>query len=225
MTASSKGTAATIEQGLRRGDPAGPRSTAADRRRAGEDAAAAAARLSARAAAEGLAEVSYAGVDSPFGALTVARTRRGVVRLAFPEEPLDEVLGRLAGEISPRIVEAPAQLDAERRELDEYFRGDRRDFALALDWTLVGPFARRVLGAAAAIPYGSTLTYTEVAGRAGSPRGSRAAGNALGSNPIPIVIPCHRVLRRGGSVGGYGGGPERKRWLLELEGALAPLRA
>ncbi len=106
-----------------------------------------------------------------------------------------------------------------RRELDEYFAGRRREFELALDWALIGPFARRVLQATAAIPYGGVLSYAEVAAEAGSPRGSRAAGNALGANPIPIVIPCHRVLRSGGALGGYGGGLERKRWLLELEGA------
>ena len=123
--------------------------------------------------------------------------------------------------VSPRIVEAPAQLDPIRRELDEYFDGRRHEFELPLDWTLVGPFGRRVLGATAEIPYGGVLTYTEVATEAGSPRGSRAAGNALGANPIPIVVPCHRVLRSGGALGGYGGGLQRKQFLLELEGALS----
>jgi len=108
-----------------------------------------------------------------------------------------------------------------RRELDEYFDGRRREFELPLDWTLVGPFGRRVLGAASQIPYGNVLTYTEIATEAGSPRGSRAAGNALGANPIPIVVPCHRVLRRGGALGGYAGGLDRKRFLLELEGAVS----
>ncbi len=219
MTA--RGDESTIRRALKGGDPARLGASATARRRAAEDAASAAKRLAARAAAEGLTDVSYARVDSPFGALTVASTRRGLVRLAFPEEPLDGVLARLAERVSPRIVEAPAQFDAVRRELDEYFGGERREFALALDRRLTGSFARRVLGAASAIPYGATLTYHEIAGLAGSPRASRAAGNALGSNPIPIVIPCHRVLRKGGSVGGYAGGPERKRWLLELEGALA----
>jgi methylated-DNA-[protein]-cysteine S-methyltransferase len=186
------------------------------------DAAAAAQRLGGRIAAEGLADVSYASLDSPFGKLTVAVTDRGLVRLAFPEEDLDAVLERLATRISPRIVEAPAAPDPLRRELEEYFAGRRRRFELALDWTLVGPFGQRVLRAASAIPYGEVLSYTQVAAEAGSPRGSRAAGNALGSNPIPIVVPCHRVLRSGGALGGYAGGLERKRWLLELEGAMAP---
>jgi methylated-DNA-[protein]-cysteine S-methyltransferase len=181
----------------------------------------AARRLAERAAAEGLADISYGPVDSPFGTLLVASTKRGVVRLAFPEEPAESVLERLAAHLSPRIVEAPAQLDPLRRELEEYFAGGRRSFQTPLDWSLIGPFAQRVLRATAAIPFGGVLSYAEVAAEAGSPRGSRAAGNALGSNPIPIVIPCHRVLRTGGALGGYGGGIERKRWLLQLEGALA----
>ncbi|HEX3432959.1 MAG TPA: methylated-DNA--[protein]-cysteine S-methyltransferase [Solirubrobacteraceae bacterium] len=180
-------------------------------------AAAAALRLSERASRDGLADISYASVDSPFGPLLLAVTGRGLARLAFPEEGVDGVLDKLAARISPRIVEAAAPLDAARRELDEYFAGRRDSFDLALDWTLVAPFARLVLGATARIPYGGVLTYSEVAAKAGSPRGSRAAGNALGANPIPIVVPCHRVLRRGGALGGYAGGLERKRFLLELE--------
>jgi methylated-DNA-[protein]-cysteine S-methyltransferase len=184
-------------------------------------AAARAARgVAERALAEGLADVSYAPLDSPFGSLLAASTQQGLVRLAFPEEDADSVLDRLAVRISPRIVEAPAPPESLRRELDEYFAGARREFELALDWSLIGQFGQRVLHATAKIPYGGVLTYTEVATEAGSPRGSRATGNALGSNPIPIVIPCHRVLRTGGALGGYAGGLDRKRWLLELEGAL-----
>jgi methylated-DNA-[protein]-cysteine S-methyltransferase len=186
----------------------------ADDARAAE---AAARRLSERAARDGLADISYTPVDSPFGPLLLAATGRGLARLAFPEEDADGVLDKLAARISPRIVEAAGPLDGIRRELDEYFAGRRNSFDLALDWTLVAPFARRVLGAAAKIPYGGVLTYSEVAAEAGSPRGSRAAGNALGSNPIPIVVPCHRVLHRSGALGGYAGGVERKRFLLELE--------
>ena len=194
------------------------------RRGGGETAAAerAAARLSQRIAAEGLADVSYAQVDSPFGTLLVAGTPRGLVRLAFPEESVESVLDRLSLQLSPRIVESSAPLEPVRRELEEYFAGQRRHFEIPLDWSLVGPFGRRVLHVTSEIPFGGVLSYAEVAAEAGSPRGSRAAGNALGSNPIPIVIPCHRVLRSGGALGGYGGGIERKRWLLELEGALAP---
>ncbi len=185
-------------------------------------AASAARRLTGRIAAEGLADVGYAPVDSPFGTLHAAVTRRGLVRVAFPEERTEEMLERLAQRVSPRIVEAPRLLDPLKHELDEYFAGERRRFDLALDWTLIGPFARRVLETTAAIPYGGYLSYTEVAAEAGSPRGARAAGNALGANPIPIVVPCHRVLRSGGALGGYGGGLERKQYLLELEGALPP---
>ena len=107
-----------------------------------------------------------------------------------------------------------------RRELEEYFAGTRTRFELPLDWALAGPFARRILGATAAIPFGEVRSYAQVATEAGSPRGSRAAGNALGSNPIPIVVPCHRVLRSGGALGGYTGGVERKQALLRIEGVL-----
>jgi methylated-DNA-[protein]-cysteine S-methyltransferase len=177
-------------------------------------------RLAVRAEREGLADILYAPVDTPFGSMLAASTERGLVRLAFPEEPVDSFLQALASRISPRILRAPgSSLDEVRRELDEYFAGRRREFALDLDWSLIGPFGRRVLRATVEIPYGGHLSYSEVAAEAGSPRGSRAAGNALGSNPIPIVIPCHRVLRTGGALGGYGGGLDRKRWLLELEGA------
>jgi methylated-DNA-[protein]-cysteine S-methyltransferase len=185
-------------------------------------AARAARRLSARASAAGLADISYAAVDSPFGTFTAAATEHGLVRLAFPEEPLDEVLDRLARKLSPRIVEATAPFDPVRRELDEYFAGSRRDFDVPLDRVLMSAFAKKILAATSAIPYGSVSTYTEMATLAGSPRGSRAAGNALGSNPIPVIVPCHRVLRTGGNLGGYGGGLDRKRWLLELEGVLTP---
>ncbi len=211
MSGRATGTASDLERALR-GKSAGAREAAA--------AASAARRLSERAASDGLADISYTAADSPFGPLLLAATKRGLARVAFPEEDVDAVLGRLAARISPRIVEASGPLDDVRRELDEYFDGRREHFELPLDWTLVGPFGRRVLGAAAEIPYGGVLSYAQVAAEAGSPRGSRAAGNALGANPIPIVVPCHRVLRRGGALGGYGGGLHRKRFLLELEGAV-----
>ncbi|MFI4992725.1 MAG: methylated-DNA--[protein]-cysteine S-methyltransferase [Solirubrobacterales bacterium] len=201
-----------IEQLLRQGAP--------HVQAAGDEAVAAARRVSERAAAEGFADISYAPVDSPFGTLHAATTKRGLVRIAFPEESVESVLERLARGLSPRIVQASAALDPVKRELEEYFAGRRRAFDVPLDWSLTGPFGRRVLQMTAAIPYGGHLSYAEIAAEAGSPRGARAAGNALGANPIPIVIPCHRVLRSGGMLGGYGGGPDRKRWLLELEGAL-----
>jgi len=215
----------TIEEALRRGSQ--PRRSgsgedmSSEREASFKEAREAAGRLAARVAAEGLIDVSYAIAESPFGPLLLATTRRGLVRVAFPEEDVDSVLEGLARGVSPRIVETPRPLDGVRRELDEYFTGRRREFELRLDWTLVGRFGRRVLRVTSEIPYGGVQSYGEVAADAGSPRGSRAAGNALGSNPIPIVIPCHRVLRAGGALGGYGGGVERKRWLLELEGAIA----
>ena len=209
---------AKIERALKR-LAADPRERRGER---GREAERAARRVAERAVAEGLADITYAPLESPFGTLLAAATSRGLIRLAFPEESIDSVLERLAMRVSPRIVEARSALDTVQRELDQYFRGERRQFQIALDWALIGPFGRRVLHATAAIPYGGVLSYAEVAAEAGSPRGSRAAGNALGSNPIPIVIPCHRVLRSGGALGGYGGGLERKRWLLEHEGALTP---
>ncbi|HWX75225.1 MAG TPA: methylated-DNA--[protein]-cysteine S-methyltransferase [Solirubrobacteraceae bacterium] len=209
----------SIEAALSRGGAKRGKETTSTERRGAADAA---ARLTRRIAAEGLADVTYAPAESPFGTLLLAATRRGLVRLAFPEESLEAMLERLARRISPRIVEAHGQLDGARRELDEYFSGRRREFDLALDRTLMSPFAQRVLRVTSEIPYGGVLSYAEVAADAGSPRGFRAAGNALGSNPLPIVVPCHRVLRSGGSLGGYGGGLERKRWLLTLEGARVP---
>jgi methylated-DNA-[protein]-cysteine S-methyltransferase len=159
---------------------------------------------------------------SPLGELFVATTPRGVVEIAF--EPIDDLgpfLARLAERVSPRILQAPGRLDEVRRQLDEYFAGRRREFDLPLDWSLTRQgFGKRVLESTARIPYGEVSSYREVATQAGSPKAVRAAGNALGANPIPIVVPCHRVLRTGGALGGYGGGPERKRALLELEGHL-----
>jgi methylated-DNA-[protein]-cysteine S-methyltransferase len=177
-------------------------------------------RLMGRVHAERLADVSYAPIDSPFGVLLAATTERGLVRLAFPEEDVDSVLERLARRLSPRIVESASAVEETRRELEEYFGGRRDRFDVPTDWSLISDFGTRVLHATCEIPFGGVSTYKEVATEAGSPRGSRAAGNALGSNPIPIVIPCHRVLHTSGGLGGYGGGLDRKRFLLTLEGAL-----
>ena len=182
-------------------------------------AADAAARAVASARALGLTDVSYAIEPSPIGELLVAVTPRGLIRLAYNAgEEADTVLNELARRVSPRVVEAPAALDLVRRELDEYFSGDRKGFDIPIDWRLHEGFGRRVLRATARIPFGKVLTYGDVAAKAGSPRGSRAAGNALGSNRVPIVVPCHRVVRSGGKIGGYTGGIERKEYLLELEG-------
>ncbi|MFZ0089032.1 MAG: methylated-DNA--[protein]-cysteine S-methyltransferase [Solirubrobacteraceae bacterium] len=168
--------------------------------------------------AAGLLDVAYATLHSPIGTLLLASTERGLARLAYLDgDSEDAVLEDVAARLSPRVLLAPRRLDGPRRELDEYFAGRRHAFDVALDMTLMSEFTRRVLVATAAIPYGSVSTYRDVAGAAGSPRGSRAAGNALGANPIPIVIPCHRVLHSSGGLGGYTGGLERKRTLLGIE--------
>ncbi len=177
-------------------------------------------RFAARAAEEGLLDVAYASADSPFGTLLLARTGRGLVRIGLPNQDREELLADLAARVSPRVLESPAALDDARRELDLYFEGRLDDFDLPLDWSLSGGFRLRVLHAIASIPYGETRSYAEMAARAGNERAVRAAGTACGHNPIPLVVPCHRVLRSGGALGQYGGGPEMKRGLLELEGAL-----
>jgi methylated-DNA-[protein]-cysteine S-methyltransferase len=173
--------------------------------------------LTARAEREGLLDVAYTQVDSPFGPLTVAATPRGLVRVAYPEHALDDVLGRLAAEVSPRVLEAPARLDGVRSELDDYFEGRLRRFSSPVDWSVTRGFFARVLKATARIGYGQVRTYAEVARSAGNERAVRAAGNGLGSNPMPVVVPCHRVVRTGGGLGGYTGGLERKEHLLALE--------
>ena len=187
------------------------------------ESAALAARTAARAADEDLAEVAYAVVDSPVGRLVTVATPRGLARIAYELENggLDSILDDVALRLSPAVVEAPARLDPVRRELGEYFEGARRDFDLDLDWSLTAPgFRRRVLQECARIPFGATSTYKRMAVAAGSPRAFRAAGGALGSNPIPIVVPCHRVLASSGGLGGYTGGLERKRTLLSIEGRM-----
>ena len=192
----------TLRAALRSGvDPAGPPSIV--------DAAAAA----------GLLDLAYAQLDSPVGPLVLASTPEGLARLAYVDEGQEEaVMEDIAARLSPRMLSAPRRLDAPRRELDEYFAGRRHAFDLTLDLRLLSDFTRRVLTATAEIPYGEVATYRDVATAAGSPRGFRAAGNALGSNPLPIVLPCHRVLHSGGGLGGYTGGLARKRVLLAIEG-------
>jgi methylated-DNA-[protein]-cysteine S-methyltransferase len=179
-------------------------------------------RLDLAAARAGLLDVAYTTVDSPVGPLLLAMTERGLVRLAYlGEDDRDLVLEELAARVSPRMLEAPSKLDEPRRELDQYFAGARKDFEFPIDWSLSHGFGRRVLRATARIPFGSVSTYKDVAAGAGSPRGYRAAGNALGANPLPIVVPCHRVLHAGGGLGGYTGGLDRKQLLLGLEGVVA----
>jgi methylated-DNA-[protein]-cysteine S-methyltransferase len=171
------------------------------------------------AAAAGLLDIAYATFDSPVGRLLLATTQHGLVRLAYldADDQEDAALARLAARLSPRILAAPARLDGPRRELDEYFAGGRDTFDVPIDWSLTSGFGRRVLQATARIPFGASSTYQRVAAEAGSPRGYRAAGNALGANPIPIIVPCHRVLHSAGGLGGYTGGLERKRLLLGIE--------
>jgi len=165
------------------------------------------------------ADVYYADVDSPLGRLRLAATGRGLLRVAYPDNDPDAVLDRIAARVSPRVVEAPRRLDLVRRELDEYFEQRRRRFEVPVDWSLVRTdFGRRVLEACAAIPYGATDTYGGISERIGKPGASRATGNALGANPVPIVVPCHRVLAAGGRLGGYTGGTDKKERLLALEG-------
>jgi methylated-DNA-[protein]-cysteine S-methyltransferase len=178
-------------------------------------------KVAERAAANGLLDVAYTTVDSPLGPLVVAATPRGLVRVAYTEAvPQEDVLEELAARISPRLLEAPGRFDEPRRELDDYFAGRRRGFDLPIDWSTLRGFTRKVLQATARIDFGELRSYSEVASEAGSPRAVRAAGNALGANPMPVVVPCHRVVRTGGALGGYTGGVERKEFLLRLEGSL-----
>ncbi len=179
--------------------------------------------LAERARRAGLADVGYATVDTAVGTLLVAATRRGLVRLAYPEEGADRVLDEIAEVVSPRVLEDPKLTDPFRRQLDDYFEGRLRRFRARVDWSLTpeATFSRRVLQETARIPFGSVSTYGDVARRAGSPRAARAAGNALHDNPVPIVVPCHRVVPAGGGIGLYGGQEWRKEFLLRLEGALA----
>jgi methylated-DNA-[protein]-cysteine S-methyltransferase len=174
------------------------------------------------ARARGLVDVAYSFVDSPFGDLLVAVTKQGLVRVEYPNHDFDDALEELAAKVSPRVLESPRSTERVRRQLEEYFAGARRSFTVGVDLSLVHGFTRKVLEQTARIPFGAVSTYRDVATGAGSPRAVRAAGNALGSNPIPIVVPCHRVVRTGGGLGGYTGGLDRKVKLLQLEGVTVP---
>ena len=168
---------------------------------------------------DGLVDVAVARTDSPIGTLTLAATPAGLVRVGFERER-DTLIEELAATISPRVVELPKRLDDVRRQLDEYFQGRRHRFDVTVDLRLAGGFRRTVLELLyARVGFGETRSYAELAALAGSPKASRAVGTAMATNPIPIVVPCHRVLRTGGALGGYGGGLDVKRWLLALEGA------
>lgn len=179
------------------------------------------AELARRAAGEGLLDVAYEVADSPVGELLLATTERGLVRLAFACEGHERVLASLAERVSPRVLRAPARLQAARRQLAEYFDGRRQRFDLPLDRRLSSGFRGSVLQATGELGYGTTASYARVAAAAGSPRAVRATGSALATNPIPIVVPCHRVLRGDGTLGGYVGGLPAKRALLDLEARAA----
>jgi len=178
--------------------------------------------LKLRATTQHLVDIAYTTVDTPVGRLLLAATQVGLVRIAFLDhEHNDEVLAELATKVSPRVLESPSRLQDVLSQLDEYFNRSLQRFDIPIDWSLSGTFARRVLRRTSRIPYGQVATYSDIAEHLGAPGAARAVGNALAGNPIPVIVPCHRVLRRGGSIGGYGGGPDRKEWLLTLEGAIA----
>jgi methylated-DNA-[protein]-cysteine S-methyltransferase len=178
------------------------------------------ARLAAAAEADGILDVAYRTLDTPVGPLLLAATGQGLVRVAYPNQGHDAVLQALADRISPRVLHAPARLDPVARQLDDYFAGRRRRFDLPLDWRLSTGFRSTVLHHLATdVVYGRTASYAALATLAGNPRAVRAVGTACATNPLPVVVPCHRVVRSDGAIGNYAGGVEAKRTLLELEAA------
>ncbi len=176
-------------------------------------------RLATAARAEGILDIAYRTLDTPVGTLLLAATEIGLVRVAFGCENHDAVLHDLSARISPRILHDATRLDETARELEQYFAGRRRTFDVALDWCLSTGFRSTVLHHLPEIAYGGTATYAAVAQLAGNPRAVRAVGTACATNPLPVVVPCHRVVRSDGGLGGYRGGIEAKRTLLELETA------
>jgi methylated-DNA-[protein]-cysteine S-methyltransferase len=173
--------------------------------------------LVAAADADQLLDVAYRTVDSPVGTLLLAATDQGVVRVAYQLEHHDQVLQTLAERVSPRILYAPRRLDQVARQLAEYFEGERREFVLPLDFRLAHGFRREVLSRLRMINYGRTESYSQVAAATGHPRAVRAVGTACATNPLPVIVPCHRVLRSDGKLGGYVGGLDNKAALLALE--------
>lgn len=174
-------------------------------------------RLARTADSEGMLDVAYRSVDSPLGTLLLAATDRGLIRVAFDGGDFDRVLEELSEKISPRLLRAPHKLDTVARELDQYFNGKRTEFDLPLDYRLATGFRRNVLDYLPEVPYGTTATYADIARLTGNPRAVRAVGTACAMNPLPIIIPCHRIIRADGSIGNYAGGPQAKQRLLELE--------
>ena len=175
------------------------------------------ARLAEEASAEGLLDVAYRTIDSPVGSLLLAATPAGLVRVAFEREGHDAVLVELSAAVSPRILRTSRHVDDIARQLDEYFTGRRRRFEVPVDLQLSKGFRRAVLTHLLEIPYGTTESYTTVARAAGNARAVRAAGSACATNPVPLVVPCHRVVRSDGTYGQYRGGPEAKLLLLAIE--------
>jgi methylated-DNA-[protein]-cysteine S-methyltransferase len=176
-------------------------------------------RLRDAAAAAGLLDVAYRTLDTPVGTLLLAATAKGLLRVAYASEDHDRVLERLARDVSPRILRAPGRLDAAARELEEYFAKRRSAFGIPLDLRLSHGFRRTVLSHLREIGYGQTASYAEVAKASGHARAVRAVGSACATNPLPVIVPCHRVVRSDGSIGEYVGGVEAKRTLLALEAA------
>jgi methylated-DNA-[protein]-cysteine S-methyltransferase len=177
-------------------------------------------RFRERAAAEGLLDVAYDLVDTPLGDLLVAVTDRGVCRIEFDPEP-ERDLESLARDFGLRVLRAPKAVDESRRELTQYFEGSRTRFELPVDLRVAAEFRLRVMHELARVPYGSVTTYGALAAKAGRPAAARAVGTIMNRNPVPIVLPCHRVVGASGSLVGYGGGLERKERLLRLEGVIA----
>ena len=178
------------------------------------------ARLAAAAEAEGILDVAYRTVDTPVGPLLLAATEQGLVRVAYPNQGHDAVLQALADRVSPRVLHAPGRLDPVARQLEDYFAGRRRRFDLPLDWRLSAGFRSTVLHHLATdVAYGRTASYAALDALAGNPKAVRAVGTACATNPLPVVVPCHRVVRSDGAIGNYAGGIEAKRTLLELEAA------
>jgi methylated-DNA-[protein]-cysteine S-methyltransferase len=173
--------------------------------------------LEASAAREGLLDVAYTTVDTPVGALLLAATDKGLVRVAYDIEDHDKVLEKLAAKLSPRILRAPGRLETAAKEIDEYFSGRRTGFDLPLDFSLSSGFRQVVQRQLSHIAYGHTVSYKEIARTVGNPKAVRAVGTACATNPLPVVVPCHRVLRTDGALGGYVGGLAAKTALLNLE--------
>jgi methylated-DNA-[protein]-cysteine S-methyltransferase len=178
------------------------------------------ARLAAAAAADGILDVAYRTIDTPVGPLLLAATEKGLVRVAYAREDHDRVLDQLANSISPRVLRAPARLDLAAREIEEYFAGQRKRFDLTLDFQLSHGFRRTVLSYLTEIGYGKTASYAAIAAAAGNPKAVRAVGTACATNPLPLVVPCHRVVRGDGTIGQYAGGTDTKRTLLAWEAAV-----